>query len=55
MSVSHPFVGKVVFIGGDWTRVGRYLRHNQCYGVLFRYVPTGDELTNLVRITSVVS
>lgn len=44
-------IGRSVFIGGDWTRKGRYLKHIQCDGVLFRYVKIGG---NLVRITSIV-
>ena len=45
-------IGQTVFIGGDWTREGRYLKHNQMCGLLFRYVKVGG---NLVRITSLVN
>lgn len=52
MQAGHEMVGRVVFIGGDWTRAGRFLKHNQCDGVLFRYVTHGR--SGIVRITSIV-
>jgi len=52
MKNTHYMIGRTVFIGGDWTRQGRYLKHNQMCGLLFRYVKVGG---NLVRITSLVN
>lgn len=48
--ISH-LIGLSVFIGGDWTRSGRYIRHWNYDGLLFRYRRLGG---NLVKITSVV-
>jgi hypothetical protein len=46
-------IGKVVTIGADWVRYGRYIKHHQYDGLLFRYVKIGNSKF-LGRITSIV-
>lgn len=51
MQAGSEMIGRSVFVGGDWVRQGRYIRHRNYDGLLFRCVSLGG---NLARITSIV-